>query len=106
RPDRAPPGPRGGPPPAFCPAGPTAGSSTLQAARARMRAESGPGAPAAAMLARPMRFGLYVSAEVAPPGAPAARVPAALPEVYASLLEDARVAEAAVLHGVYVSAHH
>ena len=58
------------------------------------------------MLASPMRFGLYVSAEVAPPGAPPARVPATLPEVYASLLEDARVAEEAGFDGFYVSEHH
>jgi len=71
-----------------------------------MQAGPGPPAPAAAMLARPMRFGLYVSAEVAPPGAPPARVPATLPDVYASLLEDARVAEAAGFDGFYVSEHH
>jgi probable F420-dependent oxidoreductase len=53
-----------------------------------------------------MRFGLYASAESPSPGAPAARVPAALPEVYASLVEDARVAEEAGFDGFFVSEHH
>jgi probable F420-dependent oxidoreductase len=54
----------------------------------------------------PMKFGLYASAESPAPGAPAARVPATLPEVYASLVEDARVAEAAGFDGFFVSEHH
>jgi alkanesulfonate monooxygenase SsuD/methylene tetrahydromethanopterin reductase-like flavin-dependent oxidoreductase (luciferase family) len=53
-----------------------------------------------------MRFGLYASAEGPAPGAPPARVPTALPEVYASLAEDARVAEAAGFDGFFVSEHH
>jgi probable F420-dependent oxidoreductase len=53
-----------------------------------------------------MKFGLYVSAELPPPGGPPARVPRSLPEVYASLLEDARVAEQAGFDGFFVSEHH
>ena len=53
-----------------------------------------------------MKFGLYASAESPPPGAPAARVPTALPDVYASLALDARAAEEAGFDGFFVSEHH
>ncbi len=56
--------------------------------------------------AGPMKFGLYVSAELPPPGARAAGVPASLPEAYAALLEDARTAEEAGFDGFFVSEHH
>src|SRR5688572_26995284 len=73
-----------------------------------MRARPARYAPAAraAILGPPLKFGLYASAESPPPGAPAARVPTALPDVYASLALDARVAEEAGFDGFFVSEHH
>src|SRR5262245_49654136 len=95
------------PRPHSAPAGP-AGRPCNRAGRVRTDADGGEGGSAgrAAMLGAPMKFGLYASAESPAPGAPAARVPATLPEVYASLLEDARVAEAAGFDGFFVSEHH